>query len=86
MNAKQGALDVLMSYGQGEDFSKLVNIHSQDPGNQVTPDSGKGDLGWFASDVKPFEDAVFSARSEHLGLLTQYGYHVIKVDSIKQKS
>ncbi len=91
LNAKQEALDVLMSYGQGEDFSKLANIHSQDPGNQVTPDSGKGgDLGWFGKGqmLKPFEDAVFSARSGAVvgPVLTQYGYHVIKVDSIKNRN
>ena len=67
-----------------EKIFKLANIHSQDPGNQITPDSGKGgDLGFYKGQMlKPFEYAVFSARSGAVvgPVLTQYGYHVIKVD------
>ena len=34
--------------GMQRPFEKLANIHTQDPSNQVTPDSGGGgDLGWF---------------------------------------
>ena len=35
-----------MSYSSGDNFEDLANIHSQDPSNQVTPDSARGgDLG-----------------------------------------
>ena len=77
-----------MSYSSGDNFEDLANIHSQDPSNQVTPDSGRGgDLGWFGKGqmVKAFEDAVFKANPGSVvgPVLTNFGYHIIKVDSIK---
>ena len=53
-----------MSYNDGENFSTLANLYTQDPGNQIRPDSGRGgDLGWFGKGqmVKPFEEAAFKA-------------------------
>ncbi|HIF28441.1 MAG TPA: hypothetical protein EYQ40_07925, partial [Candidatus Marinimicrobia bacterium] len=50
----------------GSDFGELANIHTEDPGNQVSPDSGRGgNLGWFSRGqmVKPFEDAAFAASA-----------------------
>jgi parvulin-like peptidyl-prolyl isomerase len=69
---------------RGEDFAALANLYSEDPGNRVTPDSGRGgDLGWFGRNqmVKPFETAAFSAEpGEIVGpILTNFGYHIIKV-------
>ncbi|MEC7871745.1 MAG: peptidylprolyl isomerase, partial [Candidatus Neomarinimicrobiota bacterium] len=87
---KQEALDVIANYKDGTDFSILANIHTQDPGNQVTPDSGRGgDLGWFGKGqmVKVFEETAFNARRGSVvgPVLSQYGYHIIKVDSIKNR-
>ncbi|MED5433325.1 MAG: peptidylprolyl isomerase, partial [Candidatus Neomarinimicrobiota bacterium] len=87
---KQEALDVIANYKDGTDFSILANIHTQDPGNQVTPDSGRGgDLGWFGKGqmVKAFEEAAFSARRGSVvgPVLSQFGYHIIKVDSVKNR-
>ena len=48
----------------GSDFGELANTYTEDPGNQVSPDSGRGgNLGWFSRGqmVKPFEDAAFAA-------------------------
>ena len=78
----------MISYSQGEDFSILANIHTQDPGNQITPDSGRGgELGWIGRGqmVGPFEEAIFNAKAASVvgPILTQFGYHIIKIDSIK---
>ena len=90
LRVKQEALEIIMSYGEGDDFGALANIHTMDPSNQVTPDSGRGgDLGWFGKGqmVPAFEMATFNARSGSVvgPILTQFGYHIIKIDSIKNK-
>ena len=90
MRTKEEALSLIQSYKDGADFSTLANIHSQDPGNQFSPDSGRGgDLGWFGKGqmFKPFEDAAFKARRGSVvgPILTQVGYHIIKIDSIKNR-
>lgn len=63
----------------GEDFAKLAEQLSGDPG------SGKngGDLGYFTKGmmVKEFEDAVFNGKVGEIQkpVKTSYGYHIIKV-------
>ena len=69
----------------GSDFGELANIHTEDPGNQVSPDSGRGgNLGWFSRGqmVKPFEDAAFVASAGDIvgPVLSRFGYHIIKVN------
>ena len=69
----------------GSDFGELANIHTEDPGNQVSPDSGRGgNLGWFSRGqmVKPFEDAAFAASDGDIvgPVLSRFGYHIIKVN------
>src|SRR6202011_4316319 len=62
----------------------LAKKNSDDPGS-----AGQGgDLGAFARDgsmVKPFEDAVFSAKQGDIvgPVQTDFGWHVIKVTSIQ---
>lgn len=90
IRTKQEALTLIQSIKDGTDFSTLANIHTQDPGNQFSPDSGRGgDLGWFGKGqmFKPFEEAAFKARRGSIvgPVLTQVGYHIIKIDSIKNK-
>ena len=85
------AIEIIMSYNDGEDFSTLANLYTQDPGNQITPDSGRGgDLGWFEKGqmVERFEQAAFKAKIGSVvgPILTQFGFHVIKIDSIKNKN
>ena len=68
----------------GSDFGELANTHTEDPGNQVSPDSGRGgNLGWFSRGqmVKPFEDAAFAASvGDIVGpVLSRFGYHIIKI-------
>jgi parvulin-like peptidyl-prolyl isomerase len=90
LRTKQEALDIINDYRDGADFSRLANIHTQDPGNQFSPDSGRGgDLGWFGKGQmnKSFEDAAFKARRGSVvgPVLTQFGYHIIKIDSVKNR-
>jgi peptidyl-prolyl cis-trans isomerase D len=65
-------------------FVDLAKKNSDDPGS-----AGQGgDLGAFARDgsmVKPFEDAVFSAKQGDIvgPVQTDFGWHVIKVTSIQ---
>ena len=88
---KNEAIEIIMLYNDGEKFSTLANLYTQDPGNQITPDSGRGgDLGWFEKGqmVGKFEDAAFNAKiGSVIGpVLTQFGFHIIKVDSVKNKN
>jgi peptidyl-prolyl cis-trans isomerase D len=65
-------------------FAELAKNNSDDPGSAAQG----GDLGLFARDgsmVKPFEDAVFSAKEGDIvgPVQTDFGWHVIKVTAIK---
>ena len=80
----ENALDIIDEIRTGEDFAYMANLYSEDPGNFVSIDSARGgDLGWFEKGqmVKPFSDAAFNApKGEVVGpILTQFGYHIIKV-------
>ena len=73
----------------GEDFSKLADEFSQDPGNQTN--NNGGDLGWFAKGrmVKPFEEAAFKAKKGSITdpIKSRFGYHIISVrDKRKNKN
>jgi peptidyl-prolyl cis-trans isomerase D len=65
-----------------DSFAELAKANSQDPGSAAQG----GDLGSFSRGamVKPFEDAVFSAKvGDIVGpVQTDFGYHVIKVTGI----
>ena len=78
------ALYIIEQINSGEDFADLANLYSEDPGNNATQGSPKGgDLGWFERGqmVKPFSDAAFSARKGAVvgPVLSQFGYHIIKI-------
>jgi len=63
-------------------FGDLAKANSQDPGS--APQGGE--LGSFArgSMVKPFEDAVFTAKAGDIvgPIQTDFGYHIIKVNGV----
>jgi len=80
--AKEKARKILAEIKGGASFAAKAREH----GTDGTSSQG-GDLGYFTSGqmVKPFEDAVFSAKKT--GLLTdvvetQFGYHIIEVTSL----
>jgi len=78
------AMELVDKAKNDADFASLADIFTDDPGNQVTPDSGRGGLmGWFGKGqmLPSFEEAAFSAKvGDVVGpVLTRFGYHVIKV-------
>lgn len=78
------ANELIVRVKAGEDFAQLADIYSEDPGNQVSPDSSRGGhLGWFRHGqmVKAFEEAAFAAKpGDVVGpVLSPFGYHIIFV-------
>ncbi|MCE5252328.1 peptidylprolyl isomerase [bacterium] len=74
----------------GENFADLANGYSEDPGNRGAQNTSQGgDLGWFGRGmmVKTFEDVAFGLKPGEVSdpLLTQFGYHIVKVDSVQYK-
>ncbi len=67
----------------GEDFAKLAQQYSEDPGSKALG----GDLGYFRREVMlpEFVDAAFRLKpGEVSGLVeTQFGYHIIKVEDVR---
>ena len=83
--------EIINQLNNGSDFSELANTYTQDPGNQVSPDSGRGgDLGWFGKGqmVKPFEEAAFVAKAGDVvgPVLSRFGYHIIKVNDHRNET
>lgn len=71
----------------GEDFAELADAYSEDPGNTLQGGMKRGgDLGLFTRGqmVQPFEEAAFGLDAGQISdpIETQYGVHVIKVDSL----
>ena len=67
----------------GEDFAKLAQENSDDPGSK----SAGGDLGWSTREayVPAFADALFAMKQGEIRgpVKTQFGYHVIRLDGIE---
>ncbi|MCG0276644.1 MAG: peptidylprolyl isomerase [Thermosediminibacteraceae bacterium] len=81
---EEKANEIIAKLKSGEDFAKLANQYSIDT---ATKENG-GDLGFFSSGdmVKEFEEAAFSLKVGEISspVKTQYGYHIIKVEEIKE--
>ncbi len=64
---------------KGEDFGKLAEKYSDDPGSKKR----KGDLGYFSRRqmVQPFDEAVFNLKVGEVSNIvkTRFGYHLIKL-------
>ena len=85
LRVKLEAEDLIFRLNDGEDFALLANTYTQDPSNSADPQNLKGgDLGWFNKGqlLPEFEVASFEAEIGSIvgPILTQYGYHVIKVN------
>ncbi len=68
----------------GEDFAKVADDVSKDPGSKG------GDLGWFTKDrmVPEFGEAAFKLKKGEISepVKSQFGWHVIKLEDKRQKS
>jgi peptidyl-prolyl cis-trans isomerase C len=80
-DAKQTAEALLKRIQAGEDFVKLAQEKSEDPGSKANG----GDLGFFARGrmVKPFEEAAFALQNPgDISPLveTKFGWHILKLE------
>jgi peptidyl-prolyl cis-trans isomerase D len=85
--AKAKAQELLALVKKSPDtFADVARKNSQDPGSAVKG----GDLDFFArgSMVKPFEDAAFAMKKGEVSdvVESEFGYHIIKLTDIKQRS
>ncbi|OQX96501.1 hypothetical protein B6I21_00810 [candidate division KSB1 bacterium 4572_119] len=80
---KEFAFSLLDSIKQGVNFGDLAKNYSDDGGSAVNG----GDLGFFEKGmmVKPFEEASFTAKKGDVvgPVLTQHGFHIIKIEDKK---
>jgi peptidyl-prolyl cis-trans isomerase C len=67
----------------GEDFAKVANEMSKDPGSKG------GELGWFTKDrmVPEFAEAAFKMQPGQISdpVKSQFGWHIIQVEEKRQK-
>ncbi|MCD4690000.1 peptidylprolyl isomerase [bacterium] len=82
-DARIRVLDLANAVRDGEDFSELATIYSDDPGSRTNG----GDLGWFGSGkmVPEFTEVAFSLSPGEISdpFKTQFGYHIILVEEIR---
>lgn len=83
---REKAEEVLKRARAGEDFGKLAQEFSGDPGNK---DKG-GDLGFFGRGqmVKEFEDATYALKPGEISNVVQtpFGFHIIKLEEKKTET
>ncbi len=82
---EEKAKSILEKAKKGEDFAELAKKYSED-----TSSVNGGDVGYFSRKsgyVKPFVDAAFNLKKGEISDLvkSEYGYHIIKVDDIKDE-
>ncbi len=84
--AKKKIDEIAEKIKAGEDFAKLADEFSEDPGNERDGAKQGGDLGWFTRGrmVQEFEKAAFELQPGQVSepVKTYYGYHLIKVDKV----
>jgi len=91
LRTKIEAEDLIFRLKDGEDFATLANQYTEDPSNFRDPSNPRGgSLGWFSPGqmLPAFSDAAFSANvGDIVGpIITQYGYHIIKINRIKKNN
>ena len=90
LRTKLEAEDIVFRLKNGADFASLANSFSEDPGNFIDPSNPSGGrLGWFSDEqMNPeFSRAAFSAEvGDIVGpVLTEFGYHIIKINDKNKK-
>jgi peptidyl-prolyl cis-trans isomerase C len=77
------AKDVLKRVKGGEDFAKVADEVSKDPGSKG------GDLGWFTKDrmVPEFGDAAMKLKKGEISepVKSQFGWHIIRLEDRRTK-
>ncbi|MDO8734941.1 MAG: peptidylprolyl isomerase [Elusimicrobiota bacterium] len=77
--------EVQQKLNKGEDFAKLAQQYSEDPGSQ----KNGGELGFIVRGmmVKNFEDTAFKTPVGEISdyFETEFGYHILKVDAKQAK-
>jgi len=83
LKAYKKAVEVREKALKGEDFGQLAIQYSEDPSAK----ENKGELGYFSAFrmVYPFESAAFSTKKGQISKIakTRFGYHIIKVEDIR---
>jgi hypothetical protein len=84
---KEKAQGLLERVKKGENFEKIANEFSDDPGSKA---SG-GDLGWFGKGVMDpaFEAAAFALQKGQTSnelVKSKFGYHIIRVEDRRKTS
>jgi parvulin-like peptidyl-prolyl isomerase len=88
LRVKLEAQDLIYRLNDGEDFAQLANMYTEDPSNSSNPrDLKGGNLGWFGKGqmLPEFDVASFDGQvGDIVGpILTQYGFHIIKINDKK---
>jgi peptidyl-prolyl cis-trans isomerase C len=82
--SEEEAKAVIRRLRAGEDFAKVADQVSKDPGSKG------GDLGWFTADrmVPEFSTAAFKLEKGQISdpVKSQFGWHVIKLEDKRAKS
>ncbi|WP_108866935.1 peptidylprolyl isomerase [Aquimarina aquimarini] len=83
--AYQKIIEAKKKIDQGEAFDIVAKTYSQDP----SVSKNNGNLGWFSAFrmVYPFEEAAYSTKIRDVSkpFRTQFGYHIVKVNSREKK-
>ncbi|MDC0521266.1 SurA N-terminal domain-containing protein [Candidatus Marinimicrobia bacterium] len=88
LRTKLEAENLMYRINQGESFSTIANMYTEDPSNNMDEDAPKGgDLGWFNKGImiSEFDKAAFEAKKGDLigPVLTNFGYHIININDKK---
>lgn len=84
LETEEAAKAALARLRKGEDFAKVADEVSKDPGSK------DGELGWFTKDrmVPEFSEAAFKMKPGELSepVKSQFGWHVINVQERRERS
>jgi peptidyl-prolyl cis-trans isomerase C len=82
VSTEEEAKAALARVKNGEDFGKVADELSKDPGSKG------GDLGWFTKDkmVPEFADAAFKLKPGEISdpVKSPFGWHIIQVEEVRQ--